>query len=382
MPQQKFTLAEFFSGGGLVRAGLGQNWTTCFANDIDPKKCRAYRENFGGDVLVEGDIANVHTSLLQQQIDLYWASSPCQDFSLAGRRRGLSGKKSGAFVPWINLVKRMVNIGFGPKIIAFENVNGLISSNAGADFRAVITAFQDLNYRVGAVEIDARIFLPQSRPRMFVIAARSDLDLRAAPIRRSPNLPFHSERLVKFVDALPKAQKDNWLWWDIGHDFLPSTRLVDCLEQDLQTGWLSQQEVARYIALMSPLHRQRILEIQAKGQTTVGTIYKRGRVDETGQIRQRVEIRLDGVAGCLRTPGGGSSRQTVVFVSPNDLRMRLLTAREAARLMGIHDSYILPNNYNEAYKISGDGVAVPVVSHLAKAIFEPTLVAQRMTRAA
>jgi DNA (cytosine-5)-methyltransferase 1 len=62
--------------------------------------------------------------------------------------------------------------------------------------------------------------------------------------------------------------------------------------------------------------------------------------------------------------------------------MRLLTAREAARLMGIHDSYVLPNAYNEAYKISGDGVAVPVVRYLAASIFEPVLCAPKVILAA
>lgn len=382
MHQNPFTFAEFFSGGGLVRAGLGETWITRFANDIDPKKCRAYRQNFGDDCLVEGDIAHVSVDVLKQDIDLYWASSPCQDFSLAGHRRGLEGQRSGAFFPWINLVKQAVGAGFGPKIIAFENVSGLISSNSGADFRAVIAAFQSLGYRVGAVEIDAKLFLPQSRPRMFVVAVRSDIDLRHAPITRSPKAPFHSERLVSFAKSLSQKELENWLWWDIDDTLRPIAALADCLEMDVSSGWLPNYEVMRYFSMMSPLHQQRIRDIQAQGQSVVGTIYKRGRADATGQIRQRVEVRLDGLAGCLRTPSGGSSRQTVVFVTPTETRMRLLTAREAARLMGIHDSYVLPTAYNDAYKISGDGVAVPVVKHLAESIFEPILCAQKVTQAA
>jgi DNA (cytosine-5)-methyltransferase 1 len=353
-----------------------------FANDIDAKKCATYRANFGGEKLIEADIATVTADNICTDIDLYWASSPCQDFSLAGQRKGLVGKRSSAFFPWINLVKQAVSLGFGPKIIAFENVSGLISSNAGADFKAVIAAFTDLGYRVGAVEIDAKLFLPQSRPRMFVVAVRADVDLHSAQLRDGPKQPFHSDRLVNFTNSLTLTERKDWLWWDIPEVARPVITLTDCIDENLVAGWLSSKEVERYFSMMSPIHRQRILEIQERQQTKVGTIYKRGRADANGVIKQRVEVRLDGMAGCLRTPSGGSSRQTVIFITPDEVRMRLLTAREAARLMGIDDSYVLPSSYHDAYKISGDGVAIPVVKHLAKAIFEPILVKQGLIKAA
>ena len=105
----------------------------------------------------------------------------------------------------------------------------------------------------------------------------------------------------------------------------------------------------------------------------VGAIYKRTRFDEAGRKVQRAEIRFDDVAGCLRTPAGGSSRQTIMLIEGKKVRSRLLSPREAARLMGLPEEYVLPNNYNEAYHLAGDGVAVPVVSFLAAHIFEPIL---------
>ena len=70
---------------------------------------------------------------------------------------------------------------------------------------------------------------------------------------------------------------------------------------------------------------------------------------------------------------GGSSRQVIVIVEGDLVRSRLISARETARLMGLDDRYKLPPNYNEAYHLTGDGVAVPVVRHLAKHIFEPII---------
>lgn len=100
----------------------------------------------------------------------------------------------------------------------------------------------------------------------------------------------------------------------------------------------------------------------------VGGVYRRTR---DGQ--QRAEVRFDDVAGCLRTPVGGSSRQTVFVITRGKVRSRLLSPREAARLMGLDDDYILPRNYNQAYHLAGDGVAVPVVRHIASELLEPIL---------
>ena len=94
-------------------------------------------------------------------------------------------------------------------------------------------------------------------------------------------------------------------------------------------------------------------------------------IDERGLKVQRAEIRFDDVAGCLRTPAGGSIRQVIIVVDGKKVRSRLISARETARLMGLDESYKLPKNYNEAYHLTGDGVAVPVVRHLAEQLFEP-----------
>jgi DNA (cytosine-5)-methyltransferase 1 len=86
---------------------------------------------------------------------------------------------------------------------------------------------------------------------------------------------------------------------------------------------------------------------------------------------QRAEVRFDDVAGCLRTPGGGSSRQTLLVVHGDFVRSRLLSPREAARLMGLPDTYKLPGRYNDAYHLAGDGLVVPAVSFLSEHLLEP-----------
>jgi DNA (cytosine-5)-methyltransferase 1 len=103
-----------------------------------------------------------------------------------------------------------------------------------------------------------------------------------------------------------------------------------------------------------------------------GALYRRTRC-EAGKKVQRDEARFDDLAGCLRTPAGGSSRQFVIVVEHGDVRSRLMSARETARLMGLSDDYALPRNYNEAYHLTGDGVVAPVVRHIAAHLVEPLL---------
>ncbi len=117
----------------------------------------------------------------------------------------------------------------------------------------------------------------------------------------------------------------------------------------------------------------KVKKAQKEGGKRVGTVYRRTRPQDDGTKAQRAEVRFDEVAGCLRTPGGGSSRQIIMVVEGKKVRTRLLSPREAARLMGLPEDYPLPERYNDAYRLIGDGVAVPVVFWLSRTILEPSL---------
>lgn len=377
----KYAFAEFFSGGGMARAGLGDAWDCVLANDIDPKKCAVYQQNWPSDHLYHCDIADLPSEPLQRHVDLYWASSPCQDFSLAGKGNGLSGGKSSAFFPWVEQVKRAVNAGFAPKIIAFENVAGLLSANGGKDFAAVVQAISRLGYRVGAQIIDAKNFIPHSRPRLFVIGIHDHCTLPAQVIGTPAQNP--SSQIHRAFTALSPALHKRWVWWRYDIPSVRNTTLADIIEPDVANKqWFTKTQTTNLIRLMNDLHRQKLTQAKGADKLIIGTVYRRGRPDGTGKTVQRAELRLDGIAGCLRTPGGGSSRQTVMFIKGAQVRARLLTARESARLMGLPDSFKMPQNYNDAYQLTGDGVVVPVVRHLANTLFEPILNSQAARKAA
>jgi DNA (cytosine-5)-methyltransferase 1 len=162
---------EFFAGGGMVRAGLGGRWKCQFANDFDPLKVQVYSDNWGEDEILEDDIHKVEPEDLGRRADLAWASFPCQDLSTAGnglgigRADGIDRTRSGTFWAFIDLMKGLRVNGRLPRIVILENVVGLLTINGGEEFKAVISALDRLGMRAGAVVVDARHFVPQSRKR-------------------------------------------------------------------------------------------------------------------------------------------------------------------------------------------------------------------------
>ena len=368
---EPFTFYEFFAGGGMARTGLGPGWTCLFANDFDPAKARTYAANFGAARFTTADVWSLSSVDLPGRADLAWASSPCQDLSLAGARGGLGGSRSSAFYGFWRLIEQLRGEGRAPRTIGLENVTGLLTSHGGADFRALCAALADAGYRFGALEVDAARFLPQSRPRVFVIAA---LDPPADLCAEGPGR-FHTAAVRAAAEGLPAALRAGWLWWRLAEPPLRNSALAQVLEPDQDVAWLDERRTQRLIALMAGPHRARLSAAQASGVRQVGAAFRRTRVEQ-GQRVQRAEIRFDGLAGCLRTPAGGSSRQFVVMVEGELVRARLMTAREAARLMGLSDDYRLPAAASAGLHVAGDGVATPVVRHLAAQLIEPVIAGQ------
>lgn len=370
---------EFFAGGGMARAGLGTAWRCLFANDFDAKKARTYAMNWGGEQLFVDDVAKLGVSDLPGYADLAWASFPCQDLSLAGIGAGLEGHHSGAFWPFWRLIKNLATEGRAPSLIVLENVCGALSSHGGKDFASIGEALSAAGYRFGAVVMNAVHFLPQSRPRLFIIGVHAALGI--APMFTSAGAQgvWHPPALVEAQSRLSPAARNAWVWWQLPVPPAHSVTLSNLLEEAPEgVNWHTKVETQKLLEMMSPAHKAEVEMAQRTNHRIVGTLYKRTRVKEVDGKRQKAqyaEIRLDNVAGCLRTPSGGSSRQTLMVIEGESIRSRLLSPREAARLMGLPDTYRLPENYNEAYHLAGDGVAVPVVRFLARNLLEPLLFA-------
>lgn len=338
-----FLMHEFFAGSGLVALATRGDFKPIWANDIDQKKEQFYKLNFGEKHFHLGDISDVHGYDLPNA-HLSWASFPCQDLSLAGKMQGIRAKRSGLVWQWLRIISEMQN---PPKVLALENVAGFISAHGGENYREVHEALHGMGYQVGAMLINSDCFIPQSRPRVFVVAVKG-INIPNELKAQGP-IWIHPEYLKKF------ANLKGWVWWNLPKPNKKVKQFSDLLENVP----FDKDEV---LSLIAPQH-QTILDAS---DNVYATGYKRTRAG-----KQFLELRFDGIAGCLRTPSGGSSRQYVIVKKDGQTHARLLTAREVVRLMGAPDSYQIPFSYNETYKAMGDAVALPVVKHLSEHLLRP-----------
>lgn len=364
---------DFFAGGGMANIGLGAAWQCLMANDFDAKKAEAYRRNFPpGDELIERNVFDLTIDDLPAGAVLAWASFPCQDLSLAGKGRGLNGHRSGSFWGFWRLMLDLIAENRPVPIIVLENVTGTITANNGEDFKMLLESLISAGYHAGPLVINAHHFVPQSRPRLFIVAVHQSTPVPNNLIQSMPHVLWHSKTLQRAYARLPRSIRDSWLWWRLPIPPQRTQQLVDILEEEpVGVVWHTPEQTQRLLDLMDDNNLAKVHWAQSQGGRIAGTIYKRIRRDKNGQRWQRAELRLDGVSGCLRTARGGSSRQIVMLIEGDVIRSRLLSPREGARLMGLPDSYKLPKKYNEAFNLIGDGLAVPVISWLEQFLLKP-----------
>lgn len=365
---------EFFAGGGMARLGLGPGWRCLFANDFSLKKVQAYRANFPpADELIHGDVYNLTTVDLPGQADLAWASFPCQDLSLAGKQKGLSGERSGSFWGFWRLMQQLQAEERTVPLIVLENVVGTISTRNGEDFNVLLDTLASAGYRVGPLVLNAVHWVPQSRPRLFVIGVHNGIALPQQLRAYAPNTFLHPTALQRAFAQATEQVREAWVWWNLPKPAHRKMVLADVIEEHpTSVRWHTEDETRRLYELMPAIHRAKVSEAGRNGRS-VGTVYRRIRLNERNEKAQVAEVRFDGVSGCLRTGSGGSSKQFIFVVEGDRMRSRLLSTREAARLMGVPEEYELPDNYSEAYHLLGDGLAVPVVAWLERKLLTPLL---------
>lgn len=372
----------------MVRAGLGGRWRCLFANDFDPLKVQVYTNNWGSKEILEDDIHNVKAEDLPRRVDLAWASFPCQDLSMAGNGLGIGQEgganrtRSGTFWAFIELMKGLKVNGRLPRIVVLENVVGLLTINGGEEFKTVVSALDRLEMRAGAIVVDARHFVPQSRQRVFIVAVSKTVKVADGLVRVEPHPTWHPDPLVKAVEKLSPQCREQWIWFNLGAvPKLKKTLNRIVTDRPVGVKWHSPAETQRLIGMMSDAHRQKLSEAKKSGKRMVGTLSLRMR-PKNGKTVQRAEICFRGLAGCLRTPKGGGSRPRIIVVKGADVRTRLLAPKEAASLMGLNACYHLPEVYEYAFRVIGDGVAVPVVAFLRGNLLNPLLRSVKKRRAA
>ncbi|WP_328708677.1 DNA (cytosine-5-)-methyltransferase [Microbispora hainanensis] len=363
--QPEYRVAEFFAGIGLARMGLERGgFKVAWANDIDPNKAEMYRGHFGqeNDHYLVKDIAKVQAEDLPGHLSLAWASFPCIDVSLAGNRSGLNGQHTGTFWGFIDILKGLSND--RPPVVALENVTGLATSHGGQDLYDTVKALNELGYSVDILMIDARHFVPQSRPRLFIVAAK-----RPPEDAPSPHDPFRPARLQPIFESRDLVTHRAQL---PSPGPLLTTGLSEYVEKlpDDDPQWWSASRTDAFLKSLSPVQQRRLAVLRELPKRQYRTAYRR-----TRDGIPMWEIRADEIAGCLRTARGGSSKQALVQIDQHDLKVRWMTGREYANLMGARDYRLHGLRRNQELFGFGDAVCVDVVAWLAEHYLLPLVVA-------
>ena len=324
----KINQLDLFSGIGGFHLGFERAGfeVTSYFSEIDKHAVAVYQHQFKNATYV-GSVTDVRGAELPN-IDLITFGSPCQDFSLAGKRKGMDGERSSLILEAIRLITEC-----RPRAFVWENVKGTFSSNDGEDFAAILQAFANIGgYRLEWQLLNTSWFLPQNRERIYLVGystAPSGDWGGVFPIGESSREPHQRPAEVASALQHPGHSGGNY-------------RGMNMIAEPLKI------KVANKKGYQEAEDGDAIRLYQPNSET------QRGRVGK-------------GVAHTLETTG----QQGVV----NDYRIRRLTPIECERLQGfpdnhteygIYDGEVKKMSNTQRYKQCGNAVTVDVVKAVAE----------------
>lgn len=357
---------EFFAGIGLVREALEPlGVDMVWANDIALTKFGLYQLNHrdAEERFVVGDIRDVRGDSLPEGIELATSSFPCTDLSLAGRRGGLAGAQSGMFWQFARVLQEMPA---RPPVVLLENVPSFATSNEGQDLIAALRRLSELGYSLDLLVVDARHFVPQSRPRLFIVGVQS----AALPAEARCGVPECSDVRPPWLAAVFERLAGELAMHHLDLPPLPHgpddlAGVVEDLD-DNDPRWWSADRVADFVAALGEAQRARFEALQFDEALSCRTACRRTR---GGRVVW--ELRSDGLAGCLRAKRGGSNGQVLVKLGRGRApQVRWLTPVDEARLMGAGSYRLVGSTTNFGF---GDAVVVDVVRWIGQHYLMPVL---------
>ena len=370
---KRINLLDLFSGIGGFHLGLERAGfkVSSFNSEIDKYAIEVYKHNFKQSKYV-GSVTDVRGSELPR-IDAITFGSPCQDFSLAGNRKGMAGERSSLILEAIRLIQEC-----RPRFFIWENVKGTFSSNAGEDFAAILQAFANIGgYRLEWQLLNTKWFLPQNRERIYLVGYIADGSRgQIFPITESS---FDTQRLA--------GEREE----------------SACITTSYHKGMNYDNQLVEEIKVKSATKKG--YEVASTGDsvnlTAINSKTRRGRVGKavaqtldtgcTQAVIAASSVQKDNyVVGTLRTHNDGKGFRKVVGtdcptipararedgsgqpIIGNEQTIRRLTPIECERLQGFPDNWTLANGISDTqrYKMCGNAVTVDVVEAVGKRILE------------
>lgn len=315
MQENKFTFIDLFAGIGGFRIALEDNGGKCvFSSEWDEYCQKSYELNHQDKP--QSDITQINEKLIPKH-DVLCAGFPCQAFSIAGKRKGFQDTRGTLFFDIVRVVKY-----HSPKIIFLENVKNLHTHNGGETFKTILYNLNELGYNVHYQTLNAKNFgLPQNRERILIVCTRKDIELN--------NFEF------------PKPQKQFLSISDIKEPYELTKKYI-IQRDDIKIDELKLEKAIKGGKVNRPLQ--------------IGIIGKGGQGNRI--------YHENGIGITLAASSGGAASKTGAYFI--DGVVRKLTPREAARLQGFPEDFIIIDNESQALKQFGNSLPINVV----KSVFE------------
>ena len=373
----KIKALDLFSGIGGFHLGFqraGYEVDGWFS-EVDKHAIAVYKHQFKNSTYV-GAVGDVRGSELPD-IDLITFGSPCQDFSQAGGRRGLEGDRSSLIAEAIRLIGEC-----RPRVFIWENVKGTFSSNAGADFAAILQAFVDIGgYRLEWQLLNTTLVLPQNRERVYLVghlAASAGSWGGVFPIEESGGEPHLGNAKVASTLQSPGHAAGNYR----GMNMIAVKSAKECGYEEAEVG-----DSINLTAINSTTRRGRVGKQKAQTldtlceQAVIEPNYNYKKVNET--IEQNPDKFKKGEPAMMDLHNRNLMEVSPCLVEPHHnaaslfdgYRIRRLTPIECERLQGFPDDHTLYGDYDgdirivsntQRYKQCGNAVTVDVVAEIAK----------------
>lgn len=305
-------------------------------------------------------------SEFKDQIDLYVGGSPCQSFSMVGKRKGLEDTRGTLFYEYARILKESQ-----PKVFIYENVKGLLSHDQGNTWTVMQQVFDDLNYDWHMQVLNSKDYgMPQHRERIFVVGFRKDLKLE-----KEFSFPIKMELKRKMQDFLVENVSGKYYLEKKGVDFVTSDKNLNkrytqidgeiqlCQKANQQFNWHGD-----FVFMEESKDREQIIDELDKyflSQKVEKYVLSSG----TKGFYSKPKIDLE-VARPLLTTMHKMHRAGVDNYVTTEGRIRKLTPRECLRLMGFPDDFKIVVSDTQMYKQAGNSIVVNVLMNIVNSISE------------
>ncbi len=330
--ENEYSVLELFAGAGGLAVGLEKAGLKCVAlNEIDKWACQTLRRNRPNWKVLEGDIRAFDFVEYRDRVDVVTGGFPCQAFSYAGKRLGLSDARGTLFYEFARVVNEIK-----PPICIGENVRGLLSHDNGRTLSGMISILDEIGYKVVPYRILKAInyYVPQKRERLILVGVRKDIQIEY-------HYPKPTKKIYTLADALKKGE------------------LFD-KDVPVSAGAKYPKSKIDVMNLVPPKGYWRDLPLDIQKEFMGGSFYLGG--GKTGMAR-----RIGWDEPCLTLTCSPAQKQTE-RCHPDETRP--FTVREYARIQTFPDDWEFEGSVAQQYKQIGNAVPVNLGKEVGYSIIE------------